>query len=63
MATARCLCLLTTGAPPVQGNAVKWAGVLVKTGVYKDGDETNGACTTVHGVMEAVDWILKQEGH
>jgi len=55
--------LLTTGAPPVQGNAVKWAGVLVKTGVYKDGDETNGACTTVHGVMEAVDWILKQEGH
>lgn len=44
-----------------QGNRVEWSGVLVKTGVYKDGDETNGASTTVAGVADAVEWILAQE--
>ena len=36
-------------------------GVLVKTGVYKDGDETNGAAAVVDGVAEAVDYILDRE--
>jgi HAD superfamily hydrolase (TIGR01456 family) len=45
-----------------QANLVTWSGVLVQTGVYKEGDETNGAMTTVHGVAEAVDWILNKEG-
>jgi len=38
-----------------------WKGVLVKTGVYKEGDETNGASVVVEGIGEAVDWILAQE--
>ena len=38
-----------------------WQGVLVKTGVYKDGDETNGAAAVVDGVAEAVDYILDRE--
>ena len=36
-------------------------GVLVKTGVYKEGDETNGAAVVVQGIGQAVDWILEQE--
>ena len=36
-------------------------GVLVETGVYKQGDETNGAAVVVAGIGEAVDWILAQE--
>lgn len=36
-----------------------WTGVLVRTGVYKDGDETNRASVIVDGVADAVDWILK----
>uniref|UniRef100_A0A7S3TSZ3 Uncharacterized protein n=2 Tax=Emiliania huxleyi TaxID=2903 RepID=A0A7S3TSZ3_EMIHU len=44
-----------------KGNDTAWKGVLVKTGVYKDGDETNGATTVVAGVAEAVDWILACE--
>jgi HAD superfamily hydrolase (TIGR01456 family) len=38
-----------------------WQGVLVKTGVYKEGDETNGAAAVVDGVAEAVDYILERE--
>ncbi|KAJ1454866.1 HAD-like domain-containing protein [Pelagophyceae sp. CCMP2097] len=38
-----------------------WCGVLVRSGVFSDGDETNGAETVVHGVGEAVDWIIKNE--
>ncbi len=45
-----------------RGGSINWQGVLVKTGVYKEGDETNGATKVAAGVMEAVDWILAQEG-
>ena len=38
-----------------------WQGVLVRTGVYKEGDETNGAAIVVDGVAEAVDYILQRE--
>ena len=38
-----------------------WQGVLVRTGVYKEGDETNGAAAVVDGVAEAVDYILQRE--
>ena len=38
-----------------------WQGVLVRTGVYKEGDETNGAAAVVDGVAEAVDYILRRE--
>jgi len=38
-----------------------WQGVLVRTGVYKEGDETNGAAAVVDGVAEAVDYILARE--
>ena len=34
---------------------------LVRTGVDKEGDETNSAAVVVDGVREAVDWILAQE--
>ena len=43
------------------GTTTSWTGVLVKTGVYKPGDDTNGAAVVVHGVKEAVDWILERE--
>lgn len=49
-------------APSGSEQRIRWAGVLVRTGVFKDGDETNGADTVVQGVAEAVDWILKAEG-
>ncbi len=39
-----------------------WRGVLVRTGVFKEGDETNGAAAVVDGIGEAVEWILQQEG-
>jgi len=38
-----------------------WQGVLVRTGVYKEGDETNGAASVCDGVAEAVDYILQRE--
>jgi len=44
-----------------RGSATSWQGVLVRTGVYKEGDETNGASVVVDGIAEAVDWILAQE--
>jgi len=44
-----------------KGTKTSWQGVLVKTGVYKEGDETNGAAVVVEGVKQAVDWILEQE--
>jgi ribonucleotide monophosphatase NagD (HAD superfamily) len=40
---------------------VTWTGVLVRTGVYREGDETNGAAVVCDGVKQAVDWILEQE--
>ena len=40
----------------------EWAGVLVRTGVYADGDDTNGAMAVVDGVAEAVDFILQKHG-
>ena len=46
-----------TGATP----ATTWGGVLVRTGVFKAGDETNGAVAVVDGVLDAVDWILAHE--
>ena len=44
-----------------KGSNVSWKGVLVRTGVYREGDETNGAAVVVAGVKEAVEWILEQE--
>ena len=44
-----------------RGTGTTWKGVLVRTGVYKEGDETNSAAVVVDGVREAVDWILAQE--
>ena len=44
-----------------KGGVTSWQGVLVRTGVYKEGDETNGAAQVVDGVAEAVEWILQQE--
>lgn len=35
-----------------RGSSTTWTGVLVKTGVYKEGDETNGATVVVSGVGE-----------
>ena len=45
-----------------QGTNVQWKGVLVRTGVYREGDETNGAAVVTDSVLQAVDWILEQEG-
>ena len=44
-----------------RGSTTQWRGVLVRTGVYKEGDEVNGADVVVDGIAEAVDWILEQE--
>ena len=44
-----------------KGGRTSWQGVLVRTGVYKEGDETNGAAAVVDGVAEAVDYILERE--
>jgi ribonucleotide monophosphatase NagD (HAD superfamily) len=44
-----------------KGGQTSWQGVLVRTGVYKEGDETNGAAAVVDGVAEAVDYILQRE--
>ena len=44
------------------GSTTQWRGVLVRTGVYKPGDETNGASVVVDGIAEAVNWILEREG-
>ena len=44
-----------------KGGATSWQGVLVRTGVYKEGDETNGASAVCDGVAEAVDYILQHE--
>jgi len=43
------------------GSKTCWRGVLVRTGVYKEGDEINGADVVVDGIEQAVDWILEQE--
>lgn len=43
------------------GSTTLWQGVLVRTGVYKEGDETNGAHVVVEGIEQAVEWILEQE--
>ena len=43
------------------GSTTQWRGVLVRTGVYKEGDETNGAAAVCDGVAEAVDYILNRE--
>jgi len=43
------------------GSRTSWTGVLVRTGVYKEGDDTNGAATVVDGVGQAVEWILARE--
>jgi HAD superfamily hydrolase (TIGR01456 family) len=45
-----------------RGTSTSWKGVLVRTGVYREGDETNGAAVVVDGVKQAVEWILEQEG-
>ena len=44
-----------------RGTGTTWKGVLVRTGVYREGDETNGAAVVCAGVKEAVEWILEQE--
>jgi len=44
-----------------RNSTTSWDGVLVRTGVYKQGDETNGASAVVDGIGEAVDWILEHE--
>ena len=43
------------------GSGDTWQGVLVKTGVWAEGDDTNKAAVVVDGVEEAVDWILQQQ--
>jgi HAD superfamily hydrolase (TIGR01456 family) len=45
-----------------RGSNTSWQGVLVRTGVWKEGDEENGAVTVQDTINEAVEWILKQEG-
>lgn len=45
-----------------RGSTTSWRGVLVRTGVYREGDEINGADKVVDGIAQAVDWILEQEG-
>ena len=35
------------------GSTTLWQGVLVRTGVYKEGDETNGAHVVVEGIEQA----------
>ena len=45
-----------------RNSTTSWDGVLVRTGVYKPGDETNGASVVVDGIAEAVNWILEREG-
>ena len=42
-------------------NAAGWVSVLVRTGMYQDGDD-HTADVVVDTVTEAVDWILEQEG-
>ena len=54
MLTADCWLWLLTADCRLQG-------VLVRTGVYKEGDDINGASTVVAGIGEAVDWILSEE--
>eukprot|EP00616_Rhizochromulina_sp_CCMP1243_P010170 CAMPEP_0118991792 /NCGR_PEP_ID=MMETSP1173-20130426/52305_1 /TAXON_ID=1034831 /ORGANISM="Rhizochromulina marina cf, Strain CCMP1243" /LENGTH=220 /DNA_ID=CAMNT_0006942943 /DNA_START=23 /DNA_END=685 /DNA_ORIENTATION=- len=41
---------------------VHWSGVLVRTGVFSDGDDPNEAAAVVDNVHDAVDWILAQHG-
>lgn len=41
--------------------ASEWTSILVRTGVYSEGDETNGAHAVVDGVKEAVEYILARE--
>jgi len=45
-----------------RNSSTSWDGVLVRTGVYKQGDETNGASVVVDGIKQAVEWILEREG-
>uniref|UniRef100_A0A7S0J1X8 Uncharacterized protein n=2 Tax=Calcidiscus leptoporus TaxID=127549 RepID=A0A7S0J1X8_9EUKA len=42
--------------------STSWAGILVRTGVFKDGDETNLAEVVTDGVAGAVEYVLKKEG-
>ena len=42
-------------------NAAGWTSVLVKTGMYQDGDD-HAAHVAVKDVSEAVAWICEQEG-
>ena len=44
-----------------KSTSTSWDGVLVRTGVYKSGDETNGATVVVDGIGDAVDWIIERE--
>jgi len=39
-----------------------WSGVLVRTGVWAEGDDPNDAAQVVDDVYDAVEWILKQNG-
>jgi len=38
--------------------AVSWLGVLVRTGVYSDGDDINLAAAVVDDVYDAVEWVM-----
>uniref|UniRef100_A0A7S1XUV5 Uncharacterized protein n=1 Tax=Phaeomonas parva TaxID=124430 RepID=A0A7S1XUV5_9STRA len=54
------------GAFNARGAGRPWDGVLVRTGVYQDGDDTAHASVVVDSVAEAVEWILEHginEGH
>eukprot|EP00468_Gymnochlora_sp_CCMP2014_P005677 CAMPEP_0167749270 /NCGR_PEP_ID=MMETSP0110_2-20121227/5310_1 /TAXON_ID=629695 /ORGANISM="Gymnochlora sp., Strain CCMP2014" /LENGTH=397 /DNA_ID=CAMNT_0007634397 /DNA_START=286 /DNA_END=1480 /DNA_ORIENTATION=+ len=44
----------------VERNDKRWSGLLVKTGVYKDGDSPLGADRICENVLEAVDYIIEQ---
>eukprot|EP00470_Lotharella_oceanica_P003915 CAMPEP_0170172240 /NCGR_PEP_ID=MMETSP0040_2-20121228/5479_1 /TAXON_ID=641309 /ORGANISM="Lotharella oceanica, Strain CCMP622" /LENGTH=471 /DNA_ID=CAMNT_0010412803 /DNA_START=50 /DNA_END=1465 /DNA_ORIENTATION=+ len=39
-----------------------WSGLLVKTGIYKDGEDTKGADLITDNVLDAVDHVLQAHG-
>lgn len=41
---------------------VEWISCLVRSGVFRDGDEDGGAKMVAGNVKEAVEWALKREG-
>ena len=42
-------------------NRKGWTSILVKTGIYKEGDNTHNAAHIVNDMIEAVRLIFKKE--